>query len=134
VHHFVTNHAWLLTTKQLRAAVKRLNFDEPHCLVKNLTGKFMLTPKELMEDLQMTLPKAQYLLKNASTTNKCKGDIHRAKELQKSMSGNLSHVKYKLAKLNIQTDALIARPNDTFVQVKKRTHQLHLLLNDKKSL
>ena len=50
------------------------------------------------------------------------------------MSGNLSHVKYKLTKLNIQTDALIARPNDTFVQVKKRTHQLQLLLNDKKSL
>ena len=49
------------------------------------------------------------------------------------MSGNLSQVKYKLAKHNIQTDALIARPNDTFVQVKKRTHQLHLLLNEKKS-
>ena len=50
------------------------------------------------------------------------------------MSDNLSHVKYKLAKLNIQTDALIARPNDTFVQVKKRTHQLQLLLNDKVSI
>ena len=50
------------------------------------------------------------------------------------MSGNLSQVKYKLAKLNIQTDALIARPNDTFVQVKKRTHQLQLLLNDKVSM
>jgi hypothetical protein len=94
----------------------------------------MLTPKELMEDLQMTLPKAQYLLKNASTKNRFNGDIHRAKELQKSMSGNLSHVKYKLAKLNIQTDALIAKPNDTFVQVKKRTHQLQLLLNDKVSM
>ena len=70
MHHFVTNHAWLLTTKQLRAAVKRLYFDEPYCLVKNLTGKFMLTPKELMEDLQMKLPTAQYLLKNASTKNK----------------------------------------------------------------
>ena len=70
VHHFVTNHAWLLTTKQLRAAVKRLYFDEPYCLVKNLTGKFMLTPKELMEDLHLKLPTAQYLLKNASTKNK----------------------------------------------------------------
>ena len=99
--------------------------------MKNLTGKFMLTPKELMQDLQMKIPLDQYLLKNASTKNLLNGDITRARELHKSMSDNLSHVKYKIAKLNIQTDALIARPNDTFMQVKKRTHQLQLLLNEK---
>ena len=87
-----------------------------------------------MQDFQLKFPTAQLLLKNASTKNRFNGDIHRAKELHKSMSDNLSHVKYKLAKLNIQTNALIAKPNDTFVQVKKRTHQLQLLLNDKVSI
>ena len=37
--------------------------------MKNLTGRFMLTPKEVTDGLELNEPKALFLLKNASTMN-----------------------------------------------------------------
>ena len=97
VHHFVTNYAWLLTTKQLREAINRLDFQEPYGLMKNLTGRFMLTPKEVTDGLELNEPKALFLLKNARTMNQFNCEIQRVNVLKKSLSASIHLKKSKIA-------------------------------------
>ena len=129
VHHFVTNYSWLLTKEQLRVAVKRLDFNKPYGLMKNVTGKFMLLSKELvMDGCELSEPQALFMLKCESSKRRFNGEIEASRELRSSASdvSTKQHNKTAFLQHNISPDALIARSNDTFMQVKKRTSQLVL--------